>query len=236
MCEDSVWGSDIVVAFPIESPKTSIYKSDLLGIKQLEYVKQYQQTWIEDGTNYDLCVDKRLRHNVSNTITVDDWDSVGDYIYENRHFLCGVSMLSSSGDKAYPQAPFTEVMTHQQIVDKYGHVSLFTSALIEAGLNAFNKDLWAATSTCLGYGEVLKDDHGDLLKRDFVRRFDKFSVNFESKEECSNCLKDVYNLHKYWKIVRDMKTINWGKDLGKKDFIDIDTMGAQACSGGQCEL
>ncbi len=236
MCEDSVWGADIAVAFPVTSPETSIYKSDLLGVKQLEYVKQYQQTWIENGTNESLCAHPKLRHNVSNTITVDDWEEVTDYIYENRYHLCGVSLLSASGDKAYPQAPFTEVLTYNQIVNKYGEVALFTSALIEAGLSAFNKDLWNACSTSLGYGEVLKESHDDLLKRDFVRRFDKFSTNFDSKEECANCLKDVYNLHKWWKINRDLNTINWETDLHEKKFTDIDTTGAQACSGGACEI
>ncbi len=236
MCEDSVWGKDIVVAFPIVSPETSIYKENLLGIKQLEYVKQYQQTWIEAGTNIELCTDKRLRHNVSNTITVDDWDKVTDYIYENRYYLCGVSLLSASGDRAYPQAPFTEVFTHDKIVEKYGEVALFTSALIEAGLAAFNKDLWLACSTSLGYGEELKDSHDDLLKRDFVRRFKKFSENFNSEEECSNCLKDVYILHKWWKITNRLTRIDWDIDLQEKVFVDINTMGAQACAGGACEV
>ena len=236
MVEDSVWGDDIVVAFPIISPETSIYKADLLGVKQLEYVKLVQQTWIEEGTNISLCTDPKLRHNVSNTITVDDWDAVGDYIFENRHYLCGVSMLSASGDRAYPQAPFTEVFTYKQIVDMYGEEALFTSALIEAGLLAFNKDLWTACSTAMGFGETLKESHDDLLKRDFVRRFDKFSEHFDSKEECANCLKDVFNLHKWWKIHNELEHIDWERDLTEKKFTDIDTMGAQACSGGACEI
>lgn len=238
MCEDSVWsyGSDIVIAFPITPPDTSIYKADLLGVKQLEYVKNAQENWIEYGTNYDLCVKPFLRHNVSNTITVDDWDAVEDYIYANRKSLCGVSLLAASGDKAYPQAPFTEVLTYDKIVSKYGQVALFTSALIEAGLQAFNKDLWTACNTALGFGEVLTDGHDDLLKRDFVRRFTKFSDNFDSGEECANCLKDVYNLHKWWRIENSAVPINWVNDLSKKAFTDIDTMAAQACSGGQCEI
>lgn len=236
MCADSVWGNDMVVAFPVISPETSIYKSDLLGVKQLEYVKQVQQTWIEAGTNVELCVDPKLRHNVSNTITVDDWDEVTEYIYNNRYHLCGVSLLSSAGDRAYPQAPFTEVFTHEQIVDNYGEVSLFTSALIETALQAFNKDLWTACNTALGYGEKLTDSHDDMFKVDFVKRFNKFSTNFNSKEECANCLKDVYNLHKWWKIASTSKPINWVEDLSEKKFTDIDTTGAEGCAGGKCEI
>ncbi len=238
MCEDSVWNKerDVVVAFPIETSDKSVYKKDLLGVKQLEYVKNTQQNWIKNGTNLELCTDEKLRHNVSNTITVDDWDEVTNYIYDNRKYLCGVSLLSALGDKAYPQAPFTEVFSTKDIVERYGEVSLFTSALIESGLQAFNNDLWNACNTALGHGESLTDDHKDLLKRDFIRRFNKFSNNFKDKEECTNCLKDVYNSHKMWKIKNNIKNINWVKELNKKSFVDIDTMGATGCAGGKCEV
>ena len=238
MCEDSVWARDrdITVAFPIISPKTSIFKKDLLGTKQLEYVKLAQDVWIEEGTNYELCVQPWLRHNVSNTITVDDWDKVTKYVFDNRYSLCGISFLSASGDRAYPQAPFTEVLTYQQIIDLYGEVAMFTSALIEAGLLAFNNDLWTACNTALGYGEVLEEGHEFLLKRDFVRRFNKFSLNFKDSNECANCLKDVHNLHKWWRIQKNIKELDFTKILSKKDYVDINTTGAQACSGGQCEL
>lgn len=237
MVENSVWTDlDYVIGFPIEPIEGSIYKSDLLGIKQLEYVKNAQENWIEHGTNKHLCVKPFLKHNVSNTITVDDWNKVTNYIYDNRHSLCGISLLSAAGDKAYPQAPFTEVLTHEQIVEKYGEVALFTSALIEAGLSAFNNNLWTACDTVLGFGETLTDEHKDLLKRDFIRRFNKFATNFSSKEDCVNCIKDVYNLHKWWKITSTTKPINWATDLGKKEFVDIDTLGSQGCSGSQCEV
>lgn len=238
MCEDSVWNRerDVTVAFPVVSPTTSIYKSDLLGVKQLEYVKLLQQTWIEAGTNVDLCTDPSLRHNVSNTITVDDWDEVTKYIYDNRAYLCGVSLLSAAGDRAYPQAPFTEVLTHEQIIALYGEVALFTSALIEAALASFNGDLWTACSTALGYGEKLTDGHEHLLKRDFVRRFTKFSEQFTSADECANCLKDVYNLHKWWRIQKSLHNVDWSTNLSKKEYTDINTTGAQACSGGACDL
>jgi ribonucleoside-triphosphate reductase (thioredoxin) len=238
MCEKNIWASDsVLVAFPIVSPKNSIVKKDLLGVKQLEYVKLVQNSWIEAGTNKEVGVDPYIRHNVSNTITVDNWEEVTNYIYENRDSFCGVSLLAASGDKAYAQAPFTEVLTGQEIINKYGEeVSLFTSALIEVGMKAFNNDLWGAIATALGKGEELNESHDHLLKRDFVRRFNKFSNNFETKEECANCLKDTYNLHKWWRINKNFKTIDWEEELTEKTYTDIDTMGAQACAGGKCEI
>ncbi len=239
MVSESVWsqGTDDVIAFPIISPKTSIYKSDLLGVKQLEYVKSAQENWIEHGTNHELCVKSFLKHNVSNTITVDNWDDVEDYIYDNKNSFCGVSLLPAAGDKAYPQAPFTEIFTQGEITRKYGQEALFTSGLVEAGLNAYDNNLWNATSTAMGYGEKLdENNHQHLLKRDFVRRFKKFSENFDSEEETANCLKDVYNLHKWWKIQKNIKMIDWTTDLKAKEFVDVDTLGSQGCSGGACDI
>lgn len=238
MCEDSVWNRerDVVIAFPVVTPEGSIYKSDLLGVKQLSYVKRAQDIWIEQGTNYELCVQPWLRHNVSNTITVDDWDEVTQYVYDNRYSFCGISFLSAAGDRAYPQAPFTEVLTMDKIVSLYGEVSLFASGLIEAGLDAFNNDLWTACNTALGYGEQLTDEHRDLKKRDWVRRFNKFASNFTSSDACANCLKDVYNLHKWWRIQKYDLNLDWTSHLHAKEYVDINTTGAQACSGGACEL
>jgi ribonucleoside-diphosphate reductase alpha chain len=239
MVSDSVWsqnGTDICVSFPVISPKGSKYKSELLGVKQLEYVKRAQQYWIEYGTDIDLCRKPYLRHNVSNTITVDDWDEVIDYVYDNRDYLCGVSFLSEFGDKALPQAPFTEVLNLQQLTDKYGAEVLLTSALIEAGLHAFNDDLWLACDTALGRGkDISKETHSNIPKRDFVRRFEKFAKNFSTKEECAECLKDVYLFHRWWKIQKNARFINFVEELEEKTYTDINTMGAQACAGGACE-
>lgn len=242
MVEPSVWstnGTDSVMAFPIISKEGSLYKNDLLGIKQLEYVKKVQQVWIETGTNVELCSDARLRHNVSNTISVDNWDEVTRYIYDNRQWFCGISLMAASGDKAFPQAPFTEVLTEQQIVEKYGAASLFASGLVTRALDAFG-DLWKATSCALGYGEKLEEEsHETVNKRDWVRQFNKFAKsNFEGDaNKTSDCLKDVYNLHKFTKISRALDTeIDIRKHLKHKSYVDVGSLAGAACSGGVCEM
>ena len=242
MVENSVWsntGTDKVVSFPVISKEGSIFKKDLMGVKQLEYVKLVQQYWVEHGTNVELCVDPNLRHNVSNTITVDDWDEVEQYIYDNRKWFAGISLLSSMGDKAYPQAPFTEVFTAQQIMDKYGEASMFASGLIVDGLYAFNNNLWVACDTANGLGLKLNDESKeDLLKRDWVRRAKKFANNYFNGDvlEMTNCLKDCFNLHKWKTIERSMQNVDFSVELQEKKFVEADSMGAQACSGGACEL
>lgn len=242
MVEKSVWGSDgelIVVSFPVESKEGSIYKNDLLGVNQLEYVKIAQQNWIEYGTNLELCVDPNLRHNVSNTITVDNWDEVEEYIYQNREWFAGISLLSSMGDRAYAQAPFTEVFTAQQIVDMYGESSLFASGLIVGALQAFQNNLWMACDTALGYGLKLDpEDSSDLLKRDWVRRAKKFADQHFGGDllKLTFMLKDCHNLHKWVSIKQNFVEVDFSTDLNQQTYTDVDGMGAQGCSGGVCEI
>lgn len=240
--EESVWsknGTDVVISFPTVSKEGSIYKSDLLGVKQLEYVKEAQQYWVEYGTDTSLCVDPTIRHNVSNTIVVDDWDEVEEYVYQNRAYFAGISFLGMSGDKDYAQAPFTDILTPTQLVDKYGDAAMFASGLLVDGLSAFNKDLWLASSTCLGYGVDLSEEtHDNLLQRDFVRRVEKFANNYFQGDvkQATYCMKDVYLLHKWNAINRNQKPIDWLVDLKEKEFTEVSTQGATACSGNKCEI
>lgn len=242
MVEPSVWssnGTDVVVSFPVKSKEGSIFKNNLLGVKQLEYVKRAQQHWVDSGTDLDLCVDKNLRHNVSNTITVDDWDEVEEYIYKNKEWFAGISLLSSMGDRAYVQAPFTEVFTAKQILDNYGEASMFASGLIVEALHAFNSNLWMACDTALGFGLKLDPEQSsDLLKRDWVRRAKKYANNYFEGDilKMTFCLKDCYNLHKWVSIEKNFKEIDFSQDLLKQSYTDVDTMGSQACAGGVCEI
>lgn len=241
MVEESVWsaaGTDFVVSFPITTNSGSLYKQDLMGIKHLEYVKKVQQNWVEYGTDADLCVDKSLRHNVSNTIIVDDWDSVIDYVWKNKKYFAGISFIPASGDKIYDQAPFTEVLTPRKLFSTYGIGSLFASGLIVDALKAFN-NLWSACASARGLGEKTDgNDSATLLKRDWIRRFENFADNYFEGDltKTEYCLKDVHLLHKWEKINQFLKPIDWVTDLHEKKFVDVDTMGAIACSGGACEL
>ena len=121
MVEESVWsanGTDLVVSFPIVPKNGSMFKDDLYGVKHLEMVKKAQKNWVVEGTNEELCADEGIRHNVSNTIIVDDWDDVEKYVFENRYSFSGISFLSPTGDKDYNQAPNTEVITADDMVMK----------------------------------------------------------------------------------------------------------------------
>jgi ribonucleoside-diphosphate reductase alpha chain len=242
MVEKSVWsanGTDYVVSFPVQAKEGSITRSQLLGVKQLEYVKKAQQFWVEAGTDLELCVDKNLRHNISNTISVDNWDEVEQYLFDNRQWFAGVSLLSATGDKDYPQAPFTEVKTESAIVAEYGSAALFASGLVVDALHAFNDDLWKACSCVLGVGEKLDSENSEhLLKRDWVRRAKKFASNYfaDNITLMTYCLKDVYNLHKWENVNRTMREIDFASQLQKVNYTDADSLAASGCAGGACEV
>jgi hypothetical protein len=45
---------------------------------------------------------------------------VADYVFNNREFSTGISFVSPSSDLAYPQAPFVEILTEEEIDERYG--------------------------------------------------------------------------------------------------------------------
>jgi len=241
MVEDSVWsagGTDVVVSFPILPNKGSMYKDDLLGIKHLELVKKAQKHWVETGTNEELCADKGIRHNVSNTIIVDDWNEVEKYVFENRDAFAGISFLAMTGDKDYNQAPNTAVITAKDMVKKYGNAAVFASGMVVDSLKVF-PNLWDACSTAKGFGQDISlESSENAMKRDWIRRFDKFADNYldSDKELAEHCLKDAYLLHKWNKIQSTLKTVDWKEDITERKYTDVDTLAAAACAGGACEI
>lgn len=243
MIEESVWSegkTDYVIMWPVIAPKGSKFKDDLHGTKFLENVKFIQDNWIKPGVNLDLCVNPKINHhNVSNTVTVknDDWENVAKFVYENREYFAGISFISETGDKDYAQAPFTAVLTPSQIVKKYGDAALFASGLIVDSRNGF-RDLWDACNIAINNGVPageLKDTQSE-----WIRRFHKFADNFFDGDlkKTEYCMKDVDLLHKWNKIQQTIVPVDFNEHFDQQIMIDVDTMGALACSGpnGSCDI
>ena len=241
MVEDSVWsagGTDVVVSFPIVPKTGSLFKDNLYGVKHLELVKKAQKAWVVAGTNEDLCADKGLHHNVSNTIIVDDWDEVEKYVYKNRYSFSGISFLAPTGDKDYNQAPNTQVITADEMVNKYDQGAIFASGMVVDALKVFD-NLWTACATAVGMGEDLSVESSEnSAKKDWVRRFNAFAENYLEGDikKTEYCLKDAYLLHKWNKIQKNLKPVDWEADLTERVYTDVDTIGAAACAGGACEI
>jgi ribonucleoside-triphosphate reductase (thioredoxin) len=229
MVEDSVWSTnqtDYVVGFPIIADKDSLFKSTIHGTKHLDYVKKAQENWVEYGTNVELCIEPSVRHNISNTIVVHDWDEVEEYIFENQKYFSGIALIAPTGDKDYFQAPNTEILTGKEIVKKYGTGSIFASGLIVDCMKVYD-NLWDAIDQ-LKYGT----ETNDFGKQDWIRRFKQFANNYFNGDivKTEYCLKDVFMLHKWEKIQNNLKQIDFSEVKQMRE-LETGDLTAVACVG-----
>jgi ribonucleoside-diphosphate reductase alpha chain len=237
-CEKSSWSAnntDEVVKFPIEVPDGAKLRNQLPAVEMLSVVKDTQKNWVHSGKNRSLCTQEYLSHNVSNTVTVkpDEWDSVTKYIYDNRKYFAGISLIPQSGDKDYPQAPFTTVYTSREIVKEYGDAALWCSGLIELGLNAFNNNLWAA---CDYVSLNQAKDTDDENKVKFITKMKNFATKYFNGDNrrLTYCMKDVYNWKLYCDLYDSFEKVDYTQLLETED----NTAGIEeiSCAGGACLL
>ena len=106
LCEDDVLRptDTVCVRIPVKAPENSILRTET-AIDTLERVKHFSTQWIKSGH-----VDGANTHNVSATISIqqDEWEIVGDWMWENREHYNGLSVLPYWGG-TYQQAPFEDI-------------------------------------------------------------------------------------------------------------------------------
>lgn len=92
--------NNLVFAFPIRSPSSSVTRHEVSAVRQLELVQHYNENWCE--------------HKASVTVYVkeDEWLDVGAWVYRNFDSLSGVSFLPTDNG-SYRQAPYEEVSEEQ---------------------------------------------------------------------------------------------------------------------------
>ena len=253
--EKSVWnpnGTDVVLTFCVQASPDSLTKRDVDAVELLNKVKLTKENWIDAGKRPELCVQPWLSHNVSNTISVKDgeWESVEAFIFEHRHAFAGVSLLPDGGDLDYPQAPFCEVLSADEIVAIYGVGALFASGLIVDGLQAFDDNLWAACDCVLGRGENLETPTAKIYpkrvyeaiegvreaKLDWLRRAYKFAKNYFGGDalKMTRCLKRI-DACKLWEdLNRTNMPVDYTLLVERQDNTTVTQ--TVACAGGKCEL
>jgi hypothetical protein len=245
--EKSVWsanGTDEVVSFVMEVQDGAKTKNQLSAIDLLEYIKSTQQNWVLYGKSEKHCTQNWLCHAVSNTISVrpNEWDEVADYIYKNRKWFAGISLLPTSGDLDYPQAPFTTVHTPAEILREYGEGALFASGLIVDGLHAFDNNLWAACDAVNGLGGDLSVEptNGEydfwFAKVDWIRRVKQFAERYLNGEvrRTTYLLKEVNNWKAFLDLKRDYKSVPYEEMYEAENTIQhSETI---ACAGGACSI
>jgi len=92
-----------VIQVPQKAPEGAIYRTESV-IDFLERVKRWNTDWVRAGH-----IDGQNTHNVSATVSVkeDEWELVGEWMWENRKTFNGLSVLPYFGG-SYQQAPFED--------------------------------------------------------------------------------------------------------------------------------
>ena len=92
-----------VISVPQKSPEGSILRHES-ALELLERVKWFYTNWIKEGHRTG-----QNTHNISATVSikVDEWDTVGEWMWINRKFYNGLSVLPYA-DHTYIQAPFED--------------------------------------------------------------------------------------------------------------------------------
>tara|TARA_R110001606_G_scaffold160617_2_gene304575 strand:+ start:2282 stop:4141 length:1860 start_codon:yes stop_codon:yes gene_type:complete len=92
-----------IISIPQSAPDGAILRSET-AIDLLERVKKVSMEWVKGGHQTGS-----NGHNVSATISIksDEWAEVGQWMWENREYYNGLSVLPYN-DHSYVQAPFEE--------------------------------------------------------------------------------------------------------------------------------
>lgn len=123
LCEDDILrpADTLCVRFPIKAPEGSIFRTET-ALDTLERVKKFAQEWIIpghiDGANTHnvsatVSIDKSRRYEIDGAFegtydTVDEWYAVGSWMWRNKEFYNGISVLDFDGG-TYKQAPFEDI-------------------------------------------------------------------------------------------------------------------------------
>ena len=92
-----------VISIPQKSPSGAITRTES-ALDLLKRVKEVHQKWVRRGHRKG-----QNSNNVSATVTIktDEWEAVGKWMWKNRRFYNGLSVLPFS-DHTYKQAPFED--------------------------------------------------------------------------------------------------------------------------------
>ena len=106
-----------VIEVPQKSPAGSILRTES-ALDLLERVKYFYQNWIKTGHRTG-----QNTHNISATISIkpEEWDTVGEWMFNNKSFYNGLSVLPFDGG-TYIQAPF-ETCTQETYEEMMTHLS-----------------------------------------------------------------------------------------------------------------
>ena len=110
-----------VISVPQKAPEGSILRTES-ALDLLSRVKWFYTNWIKPGHGTG-----QNTHNISATISIkdDEWESVGEWMWENKNCYNGLSVLPYA-DHTYIQAPFEDITEEKyyQLMESLVNVDL----------------------------------------------------------------------------------------------------------------
>jgi ribonucleoside-diphosphate reductase alpha chain len=107
--QDVTKENQVVLSFPQRAPKGAIVRTESM-MSLLERVKNVSSKWVTTGHVKGI-----NQHNVSCTISVQDaeWGLLTKWMWGNKDFYNGISVMPYFGAAAYPQLPFEDITEEQ---------------------------------------------------------------------------------------------------------------------------
>tara|TARA_R110000868_G_scaffold132009_2_gene342417 strand:- start:25 stop:1881 length:1857 start_codon:yes stop_codon:yes gene_type:complete len=131
-----------IVKIPQQAPEGAITRKNESAVDLLERIKLINQKWIKPGYRKGA-----NQHNVSATVTIknDEWDTIGEWVYNNREYFTALSFLPYS-DHTYTQTPFEDITKEQfeEMVKQLHEIDL--SKVVEMIDNTARQDELACSS------------------------------------------------------------------------------------------
>lgn len=141
-----------VFSFPLAAPRGAVVRDDLDAVSHLELCLAYQRHWCE--------------HKPSVTITVraEEWDRVGDWVYEHFDELAGASFLPHDLG-TYQQTPYeaiSEAQYRAAAAAMPAAIDWAAFAAVERGArdHVVGRDLACASGECELVGDAMPGGAG----------------------------------------------------------------------------
>ena len=125
-----------VVEIPIKAPAGSVIRTET-ALDTLERVKKVSQDWIKPGhihgdnthnVSATISIDKTRLYHIADEVFMDEWEVVGEWMWDNKEFYNGLSVLPFDGG-SYSQAPFEDI-TEQQYNELVGQLTSIDLSLV----------------------------------------------------------------------------------------------------------
>ena len=125
-----------VVEIPIKAPAGSVIRTET-AIHTLERVKNVSMKWIKPGhihgdnthnVSATISIDKSRMYYDHTDVEKDEWEVVGEWMWENKEYYNGLSCLPFDGG-SYSQAPFEDI-TEQQYNELVGQLTSIDLSLV----------------------------------------------------------------------------------------------------------